>query len=280
MFAALVAAAAVVAMSPPQLDREIARAHSTPDMASRIERISALFVGVPYGEYPLGEGGEGPEPQARWRVDKVDCQTFVETVLAMSNAPSLDSAKKVLDDIRYAQTPPKVGFATRNHFTEAQWLPSNERKGYLRESTLRYDANAPETTLVLHREEWSKVPGLKRLAKAQVPDGSFELRYLSLPEAKKIAGRITSGTVMLIVRAADPKYVVRVSHMGLVVRDGHGKMVVRHASFGKEHEVIDVPVPAFVEHLEDFKKWPVVGVALVQPLDASARVAQIASLDR
>ena len=85
------------------------------------------------------------------------------------------------------------------------------------------------------------------------------------------------GTVLLIVRAADPQYVVRVSNMGLVVRDSSGQMVVRHASFGKEHQVIDVPVADFVDHLREFKKWPVVGVALVQPLDASARVAKIAA---
>jgi len=277
MFAPLFAAAAIVAMSPAQLDRAIANAHEMRDFGARVERISSLFVGVPYGQYPLGEGGEGPEPQARWRVDQVDCQTFVETVLAMSNARSLDSAKDVLDDIRYAQTPAKVSFATRNHFTEAQWLPSNEKKGYLREVTTRVDPRAAKTTLVLHRDEWSKVPALTRLAEAWIPDGSFELRYLPLDEARKLSSRIGRGTILLVVRAPDPQYVVRVSHMGLVVKGGGGKMVVRHASFGKEHQVIDVPLPEFLDHLREFKKWPVVGVALVQPLDASARVARIAA---
>ncbi|MFL5399437.1 MAG: N-acetylmuramoyl-L-alanine amidase-like domain-containing protein [Myxococcales bacterium] len=276
MLAFVFAAATIVAMSPSQLDREIAKAHEIRDFGARVERISSLFVGVPYGQYPLGEGGEGPEPQARWRVDQVDCQTFVETVLAMSNARSLDSAKEILDDIRYAETPAKVSFATRNHFTEAQWLPSNEKKGYLREVTTKVDPDAAKMDLVLHREDWTKVPGLKRLAEASIPDGNFELRYVPLDDAKKIASRIPRGTIVLIVRAADPQYVVRVSHMGLAVRDSHGKMVVRHASFGKEHQVIDVPVADFLEHLREFKKWPVDGVALVQPLDASKRVAQLA----
>ena len=277
MLAFLVATAAVVAMSPKDLDRAIAQAHELPDFAARVEQISSLFVGVPYGQYPLGEGGKGPEPQARWRVDQVDCQTFVETVLAMSNASSVESAKEVLDDIRYAQTPAKVSFATRNHFTEAQWLPSNEKKGYLREITTKLDPRAAKTSLVLRRAQWSKVPGLKRLAQARIPDGKFDLRYLPLDEAKKLSSKIPGGTILLIVRAADPQYVVRVSHMGLVVKDKGGKMVVRHASFGKEHQVIDVALPAFLDQLREFKKWPVAGVALVQPLDASARVARIAA---
>ena len=277
MLASLVATAAIVAMSPADLDRAIAQAHEQRDFAARVEQISSLFVGVPYRQYPLGEGGDGPEPQPRWRVDQVDCQTFVETVLAMSNARSVDSAKEILDDIRYAETPAKVSFSTRNHFTEAQWLPSNEKKGYLREITTKVDAKAAKTSLVLRREEWSKVPGLKRLAEARIPNGKFALRYVPLDQAKKLSSRMPRGTVLLIVRAADPQYVVRVSNMGLVVRDSSGQMVVRHASFGKEHQVIDVPVADFVDHLREFKKWPVVGVALVQPLDASARVAKIAA---
>jgi hypothetical protein len=132
--ALLLAAAPVLQMSEQQLDRAIADAHLVPAIGERVERLSALFVGVPYGDYPLGEGS-GVEPQPRWRVDKVDCQTFVETVLAMANAKSLDRARTILDDIRYAGDPPRVSFATRNHFTEAQWLPANAAKGYLREET-------------------------------------------------------------------------------------------------------------------------------------------------
>ena len=112
--ALLLAAAPVLQLSEQQLDRAVADAHLVPAIGERVERLSALFVGVPYGDYPLGEGS-GVEPQPRWRVDKVDCQTFVETVLAMANAKSLDRARAVLDDIRYAGDPPKVSFSTRNH---------------------------------------------------------------------------------------------------------------------------------------------------------------------
>src|SRR5256885_9077593 len=98
MLASLVAAAAILAMSPADLDRAIAQAHEVHDFGARVEQISSLFVGVPYGQYPLGEGGEGPEPQPRWRVDQVDCQTLVDTVLAVSNARSIESAKEIRVD--------------------------------------------------------------------------------------------------------------------------------------------------------------------------------------
>jgi hypothetical protein len=276
MLAVLLSTAAVLQLSAIQLDAEIARAHRLPALGARIERLSALFVGVPYGDFPLGEGGTGPEPQARWRVDAVDCQTFVETVLAMANASSLSRAQAVLDDIRYAQTPPRISFATRNHFTEAQWLPSNEAKGYLREATSSMDPGAPSAELQLRRDEWSAIPGLRRLAPADIPEGSFAIRYLTLERAAALARRIAPGTVLMVVREQDPKRVVRVSHMGFVVRDARGRKVVRHASFGAEKKVIDVPLAEFLELQKTYKKWPVAGIALASPLDASGRVAQLA----
>src|SRR5712691_2588310 len=151
-----------------ELESAIEQAQRSPALEERMERISRLFLGTPYGQYPLGEGS-GVEPQPRWRADMVDCQTYVETVLAMANAKSLPEAKALLDDIRYASA--KISFSSRNHFTEAQWLPSNEAKGYLREETTEIDRAAPSATLVLRREQWSKVRGLERLALAEVPEG-------------------------------------------------------------------------------------------------------------
>ncbi|HYZ90235.1 MAG TPA: N-acetylmuramoyl-L-alanine amidase-like domain-containing protein [Myxococcales bacterium] len=276
--ALLLAAAPVAQMSDQQLDRAIANAHLVPAIGERVERLSALFLGVPYGDLPLGEGS-GIEPYPRWRTDLVDCQTFVETVLAMANAKSLTRARAILDDIRYAGDPPEVSFASRNHFTEAQWLPSNAEKGYLREETLDIDPRAPATSLTLRRGEWDKVPALKRLATANVPEGEFRIHYLTLDEAKRRAARIEPGSVLLVVREHDPNRVVRVSHMGFVVRK-QGRLYVRHASIGDEHRVIDLELGRFLARQREYKKWPVQGVALLMPLDAQGRVSRITAARR
>jgi hypothetical protein len=249
----------------------IEQAQRSPAIADRIEQLSRLFLGTPYGEFPLGEGS-GIEPQPRWRADVVDCQTYVETVLAMANARNLLDAKALLDDIRYRSPP--ISFATRNHFTEAQWLPSNEAKGYLQEETTRLDPRAPSATLVLRRDQWSEVKGLERLATAGIPEGEFSIRYLPLAEARKLAAQIAPGSVLLIVRAADPERVVRVSHMALVVRTERG-LVVRHASFGTERKVIEERVGEFLDRQATYRKWPVIGIALALPLDARGRVEQL-----
>jgi hypothetical protein len=266
---ALLAAAPVAQLSETELDARIAAAHKLP-LERRIDTLSRLFVGTEYGEFPLGDPA-GPETGPGWRVDKVDCQTFVETVLAMANARSLAEAKGVLEDIRYSGPP---SFENRNHFTEAQWLPANTGKGYLKDAVPAIDTSAPAEKLVLRKEEWTKVPGLKRLETANVPDGTWSVHYLPLAEAKAKSARIPNGAILMVVREAAPERVVRISHMGFVVRNG-SHAVVRHASTGDRKEVVDEELHAFLDRQTTYRKWPVAGVALARPLDASARVARL-----
>ena len=276
LLAALLSSAPVLEMTEPQLDAKIAEAHRLP-FTERIDALSRLFVGVPYTDLPLGDGDQGPEPGPRFRTDGVDCQTYVETVLAMANGRSLDQTKAILDDIRYADGKPS--FQSRNHFTEAQWLPANARKGYLADEVPALDRRAPAETLILDKSQWTQVPGLKRLIPANVPDGKYKVRYLPLDRVEKRAKDICPGSILMVVREHDPNRVVRITHMGFVVRTDSG-LVVRHASTGKEHAVIDEPLDAFVQRQREYKKWKVIGVALARPLDAERRVSRIQTASR
>jgi hypothetical protein len=254
-----------------QLDVQVQKAHKLP-FPQRIDALSKLFLGVPYGEGPLGDGS-GVEPGPRWNTSAVDCQTYVETVLALANARNVGEAHSILDDIRYSGEP---SFSNRNHFTEAQWLPANLRKGYLADDTSRIDAHAPTETLSLNKSEWSKVPALKRLVPANIPDGDYSVRYLPLAEARDKMASFEAGSVVMVVREADPSRVVRISHMGFVVPNPAGAgLVVRHASTGSEHKVINEPLADFIERQTTYKKWPVAGLALAKPVDASQRVASV-----
>ena len=190
----------------------------------------------------------------------------------MANAKSLAEARHLLDDIRYKGEP---GFDNRNHFTEAQWLPANTEKGYFTDEVPVLDGRAPTETLMLVHAQWSKVPGLKRLANINnIPDGKYHVRYLPLDELRAHVKSIGSGSIIMVVREYDPNRVVRISHMGFVIKTDKGWMV-RHASTGPEHAVIEVPFGEYVEKMSSFKKWKVVGFALAQPVDAALRVSQI-----
>jgi hypothetical protein len=268
--ATLPAAPAPLKLDDAQLDVQVQKAHELP-FPQRIDALSKLFLGVPYGEGPLGDGS-GVEPGPRWNTSAVDCQTYVETVLALANARNVGEAHNILDDIRYSGEP---SFSNRNHFTEAQWLPANLKKGYLTEETSRIDAKAPTETLSLQKSEWSKVPALKRLVPANIPDGDYSVRYLPLAEARAKMNSFEAGSVVMVVREADPSRVVRISHMGFVVPAAGGGLAVRHASTGSEHKVINEPLADFIERQTTYKKWPVAGLALAMPVDASTRVASV-----
>ena len=94
---------------------------------------------------------------------------------------------------------------------------------------------------------------------------------------EKRAKDISPGSILMVVREHDPNRVVRITHMGFVVRSDSG-LVVRHASTGKA--VIDEPLDAFVQRQGEYKKWKVIGVALARPLDASRRVSRIQTASR
>src|SRR5678815_3653970 len=95
---------------------------------ARLLGLSEQLLGTPYAHSPLGEG-EGQDPDPRLRLDRVDCLTFVETVMALALSSSVEDVVHVLDSIRYRSRPDYSG---RNHLMEAEWLPSNASKGMVR----------------------------------------------------------------------------------------------------------------------------------------------------
>jgi hypothetical protein len=260
-----------VALGDEQLDQTLQELRHVPNMGDRVEMVSKLFLDQPYVYFPLGEGGSGPEPQARFRLDGVDCQTFVETVLALINARNHEHAQAVLDDIRYGKEP--FSFATRNHFTEAQWLPALSSKGYLRDAIPSIDGHAPSAELVLERAKWTQVKMLQRLEAAEIPEGRFPIRYLTSAEIRRRAASLEPGSVILVVRDHDPRKVVRVSHMGFLVRSSRG-IAVRHAS-SAEKRVVEEPLSSYMSRMSDQSKWKVTGYALWAPLDARVRASQV-----
>src|SRR5438045_3981745 len=83
------------------------------DIPSRLERISAQFLGTAYLLGPLGEGTQGYYDQSPlFRFDAFDCQTFVETVLALAISNDAATFKKLINEIRYRKG--VVAFENRN----------------------------------------------------------------------------------------------------------------------------------------------------------------------
>ncbi len=245
--------------------------------AERAVWASALLVGAPYRLSPLGEGS-GPDPDPRFRLDAFDCVTLVETALALGSAASVAEAARLLDDVRYRGPP---DFAHRNHYVEAQWLPSLVEKGWLEPATRRVDPDrAVRIEKRLDAASWRAAErgghALRHLPAEQRPVGTFALDMLPLARARQIAPRLEPGLVLLVVRQDRQDRPYRVTHMGLVVADGRGRRYLRHASdVPGALKVRDEPLEAFLARNARQRDWPVAGVSLWAIRDATARARAV-----
>lgn len=226
-----------------------------------LEAVSAKFLGTPYVVSPLGEG-KGKDPDPLFRTDAVDCLTFVEEAIAMSLAPKEDQVVPLLTRIRYEGETPD--FEQRNHVMEAQWLPSNLKKGFLKDITRTLGGDATvKAKKTLDDVAWkSKTGAGLGLQPASQKHGTYEWDMIPATVAEEKLAHAASGTVVVVVRADRPNMVTRISHIGFLIHKPAGPFL-RHASrtFGK---VVDEPLSNYLGRNLGYAKWTVEGLSVFQ----------------
>ena len=104
------------------------------NLNERIQYFSQLLLNKPYALTALGEGRRGKFDQAPlYRLDAFDCQTYVETVLALALSDSTKHFSQCLQNIRYAQG--HIDYLHRHHFTSPDWNAANQQLGLLKDIT-------------------------------------------------------------------------------------------------------------------------------------------------
>lgn len=287
------AAIAVSAQNSPrfyQMDEtQIAAAlkqihHDNPTLQARVEAVSAAFLGIPYKLGPLGEGGGADfDGDPLYSFTQVDCTTSVEEVMALSIEPDLDKAvHDVLQKIRYKDG--QIGYTTRNHFTEADWVPNNIAAGFLKDITKDVAGNrAKDAHKLVSKRDWyasksldaikgfpgmtqperqRKLKDLQDLA-SQFTDAVATITYVPIDVFPQVLANIPSGTIANLVRADMPGKPTIISHQILLI-DKNGTKYVRHASFNKEY--LDVPALDYFKVYAN-SSWPLLGLNLNQILD-------------
>ncbi|PJD94390.1 MAG: hypothetical protein CK424_00050 [Legionella sp.] len=103
-------------------------------ISSRIKYFSQTFLDYPYTWTALGEGPRAHFDQAPlYRVDTYDCQTYVETVLALALSDSLKQFKRCIAKIRYANG--SIAYTKRHHFLSPDWNTYNQQQGFIEDIT-------------------------------------------------------------------------------------------------------------------------------------------------
>jgi hypothetical protein len=104
-------------------------------MAEKINVISAQFISLPYVLGALGDGSMARFDQfPLYRTDAFDCDTYVNTVLALALSDSLSTFQHCIRHVRYKNG--HVGYIYRNHFTSIDWNKNNQNDRILKDITL------------------------------------------------------------------------------------------------------------------------------------------------
>ncbi len=236
--------------------------HALP-LPGRLVTATEGFLGTRYVLSPLGEG-EGHDPDPMIRFDAVDCVTMVEQAMALSLAVDDSQLVPTLDRLRYSGTP---SWNHRNHVMEAQWLPANLARGYVKDVTRQYGGAATRVvTKVLDDATWrtKSARGLA-LDEASQPRGTFSLEVVPAARVLEALAHAPAGLVVVVVRADKPSLVTRVSHVGVLVQGPKGP-TLRHASRSYK-KVVDEPLAHYLERNLDFASWTIEGLALFEPLE-------------
>jgi HEAT repeat protein len=255
------------ALKPGEWELAVTRIASLASLPERIEMASARMLGTPYRLDPLGEGkGHPPDEDPRLRFDAFDCTTFVETVMALGSARSLEELQRMLDDIRYDGP---IGYIQRDHFFEAQWLSANLRKGWVRDVTAQIGAgDAASWTKHVSGDDWERRIAARNIAlpPERAPIGDFALSYLPLGKVAAHARAIPSGTLLAVVREDRPRVPLMITHLGFLFQTEKGP-VVRHAGRDLYGRVADEELGHFLARNGKYRSWRVLGLMFLEVLD-------------
>lgn len=247
-------------------DRVRALRHES--IGSRIKGHSESWLGLPYTNGPLGEGG-GEDPDPMLRYDTFDCLTFVEEVLALSLAPDPVATQNVRLALRYTK-PNEPTYSNRRHFMLAEWIPELIEKGWLQDITSRY-----EGAIKIQREvtestwkNWSK-RGSFELRDERLPIGVQQFWYLPIDAAISAAPQIPDGTILFTLRQPLPHIPIAVTHVSIKIPGDRPTM--RHATKMGSGGVKDHSIVWYLEHLKTYENWPAAGLILLEPLDFGPR---------
>ncbi|MGI9427220.1 MAG: N-acetylmuramoyl-L-alanine amidase-like domain-containing protein, partial [Bythopirellula sp.] len=222
-----------------------------PDLRRRIVHLARKNIGQPYELYLLGEMPfEHYDPQPIYCLGKSDCLVFSEHTYAMALGHDWPSFMSLLQRIRYRDG--QIGVATRNHYTEADWNPSN--RWLVSDITAKLGGQR----VVAFRQKIDRTKFLKSRYKLQVeiPVETHDDVYLPHEAIELARPHLAEGDFVNIVRGKlDPDAAKNstfggsawVGHVGMIVfgTDGQGHQQVNLIHSAKP-EVREEPIDNYI----------------------------------
>lgn len=267
----------------------ILKRNQSSTMSSRIEIISSQFLGKPYLLGALGEGHKGRYNQMPlYRTDAFDCETFVDTVLALALAGNQLQFKQCINQVRYQDG--NVSFIHRNHFTCLDWNKNNQLQGFVKDITQTIQNKNQQSVAAfasarIDKPSWYNHFSIETLKLGHLDPIEKKKRLVSLKSAGQklsastsiipyvplsvlfdndghanyfIFNQIPHAAILEIIRpnwdlTKEIGTHLNVSHLGFVIKN-KGRLFFREAS-STQHQVVDVPL---INYLSDARKSPTI----------------------
>lgn len=213
----------------------IAETRSMKTVVERMKHISGKLLGATYLVHPL-IGSPTETEVLVTRMDGFDCITYLETVLVLAHAKSVDEFSGLLRKIRYRNG--EVGYQQRLHYA-SEWANHLIQIGWLADMTGSENAVVREKLLDI-------VPGVQPV--------NARLRYYPKHELSMVSRWFKDGDLILF---ASGRKGLDVSHAGMIVRNSE-QVLMRNATRSHK-QVIEQDLTEF------FKTLPMNGFMIFRP---------------
>lgn len=166
--------------------------HPQANLGDKLKFISNFWIGKPYMLYCLGEGEHGEFDQnPLYRTDAFDCETMVDTTLAIAISKDLKTFNEAIINIRYHNHQPD--FFHRNHFTNNDWNRSNQQQGFMKDITqsIVYQGKPIAITnkIIIDKGQWYAKMSDKRIQLCDNDPKLIQQKLMALRSKSKLAGQ-------------------------------------------------------------------------------------------
>ncbi len=152
--------------------------------SAKVAYINQLFFNKPYAFNALGEGKTGEfDDNPLYRIDAFDCETYVDTVIALALATDLQSFQGLIRKIRYKDG--NVSFINRNHFTCLDWNKNNQKQGITKDITnnikdKQNNSIAKQAKTYIDKPNWYKNMPIERIRQQGLDDQAKDKKLSDL----------------------------------------------------------------------------------------------------
>lgn len=202
-----------------------------------------------------------------YRLDGLDCQTFVQVVMGLLYSKDLNEFDQNIIKISYgaAGNPSNdaVHYFNRNNFVDGDWNPINQRNGWLTDVT----ADAATTSAKITRQNWFLF---------QQKNLATSVRVLDKAAGPPMAKRFITTYSMLNYPHFDEENV----SITYIPKE---KIAIKQsdASYQPNQVLLDqIPTPAVIEIVRDVKKWTIAGKNIKDLIGSELNISHMGLLYR